>query len=260
MSGKFRKTETMKKITRALFSIAATVLALGVVSCKKDNTLYYNNMTMGNIVNGRFVTDNGNILNVVEQNCEGKLDTMKRAIVICDVLNETAGAEKEYDVRLNQLAPVLTKNPVAAIDATTGDIAVKDPIYIRDLWYSGGYLNMYIQVPIKQDSKVKHLINIVHAVDEKGVYTFELRHNAFGELRNDTDPKVYLGGCHVSFPILDVIKKDSAKIKINWKWYEAAGYSWSNTIKEYSAEYDWKREGYEQVPQALTLRSSADIR
>lgn len=249
----------MNKVSRIIIGISALVMALGITSCKKDDTLYYNNMTMGNVYNGRFISDNGNTFNIVEQNCEGKLDTMKRAIIICDVLNETAGAENEYDVRLTQMAPVLTKAPLAAIDATSGDAAVKDPVNIRDLWYSGGYLNMYVQIPVSSGSNVKHLINLVYTANQDGSFTFELRHNAFGELRNDQDPKMYLGGCHVSFPIVDIIKKDSAKLSISWKWYESAGYAWSNTLKEYSVEYEWKREGYEQIPQSLALKSSADI-
>lgn len=250
----------MNKVTKTILAIAAGIITLGAVSCKKDDTLYYNNMTMGNVYDGRFVSDKGNIFNVVEQTCEGKLDTMKRAIVICDILNETQGAKNEYDVRLTNLATVLTKSPITAADASTGDAAVKDPINIRELWYSGGYLNMYVQVPVKMDSKVKHLINLVYSTDDKGNHVFELRHNAFGELRNDQDPKIYLGGCHVSFPILDIIKKDSAKLNIKWKWYEAAGYAWSNNLKEYSFEYDWKREGYEQVPHTLALKSSAELK
>lgn len=248
----------MNKASKLILGFSAALIAFGAISCKKDDTLYYNNMTMGNVYDGRFVSDNGNTFNVVEQNCEGKVDTMKRAIVICDILKETAGAENEYDIRLNQLASVLTKNPISVTEAI-GDAAAKDPINIRELWYSGGYLNMYIQVPVKEGSEVKHLINLVYTANQDGSFTFELRHNAFGELRNDADPKSYLGGGHVSFPILDVIKKDNAKLNIKWKWYESAGYAWTNTIKEYSYEYGWKREGYEQVPHSIALRSSAEI-
>ena len=46
--------------------IIAAFLCLAAVSCKKDNTIQYNNATMGNIVNGTFTSDQGNIFNVAE--------------------------------------------------------------------------------------------------------------------------------------------------------------------------------------------------
>ena len=69
----------MNIITKTIAGIAAGIIALAAVSCSKDDTIRYNNATMGNIVDGRFVSDQGNIFNVMEQNCSGKLDTMKRA-------------------------------------------------------------------------------------------------------------------------------------------------------------------------------------
>lgn len=67
--------------------IAACAAAFSAVSCTKDNTIRYNNATMGNIVNGTFISDQGNTFTIVDQTCPGKLDTMKRAFVICDILS-----------------------------------------------------------------------------------------------------------------------------------------------------------------------------
>ena len=41
----------MINIRKALICVAAAAIA--AVSCQKDDTLSYNNMTMGNIVNGK---------------------------------------------------------------------------------------------------------------------------------------------------------------------------------------------------------------
>lgn len=57
----------MIRIIRRLSLMAACIMA--AASCQKDDTLYYNNLTMGNIVDGRFVSDQGNIFNVVEVAC-----------------------------------------------------------------------------------------------------------------------------------------------------------------------------------------------
>ena len=65
----------MNIITRTIIGCTAALIALAAVSCSKDTTIRYNNATMGNIVSGRFVSDQGNTFNVVEQNCIGKLDS-----------------------------------------------------------------------------------------------------------------------------------------------------------------------------------------
>ncbi len=248
-------------VKRKILFISAAIgmLALAAASCQKDNTLYYGNLTMGNIREGRFVSDQGNTFNVVEQTCAGKLDTMKRAIMTCDVLNATSGAKDEYDVRLTQLSSVLTKQPIAASDATEEELAVNDPVHIGRLWYSGGYLNLYIMVPFDKTKSQKHLINLIYTKEEDGSLTFELRHNAYSDLRNDENVNMVLGANYVSFPILDIVNAENAKITIKWKWYEAAGYAWTSTEKEYSLTYDWKREGFEHVPTDLAVRSFSNI-
>ena len=44
-----------------------------IMSCEEDTTLRYGNVTMGNMVEGTFISDQGNIFNVVEQTCKGDL-------------------------------------------------------------------------------------------------------------------------------------------------------------------------------------------
>lgn len=246
----------MKNFKLSIIAVVAAVTALAAVSCQKeDNTLYYNNLTMGNIVNGRFVSDQGNTFNIVEQTCEGKIDTLSRAITLCDVLKETEGQEKEYDVRLRGYAPVLVKNAVKLDDAVSEEINVKDPIFIDQLWYSGGYINMLVKYPVDLSSKQsKHMVNLVWNVDEKGTYILELRHNAFGEVRSGSERDMYLAGGYVSFPLARLIGADTAKLTFKWKWYKSAGGNWwTNEVIENAYEYDWLREGFEQVPQAASL-------
>lgn len=250
----------MIRIIRRLSIMAACIMA--AASCQKDDTLYYNNLTMGNIVDGRFVSDQGNIFNVVEVACGGQLDTMKRAMVLCDILNVTAGGkENEYDVRLNSFSSVLTKDAVALADASGEEISVTDPIHIDQMWYSGGYLNMVIKFPAKAGSKTKHLINLVYEKEADGGYVFNLRHNAFGEVLNEENSSsMDLAGAYVSFPISKIITENKAKISVKWNWYESVGTGWLFTNeKEYVGEYDWERTGYEQVPQTLSARSLGDI-
>lgn len=249
----------MKNTIRQIISIATVIVALCAASCQKDDTLYYGNFTMGNVVDGKFVSDQGNTFNVVEQLCGGQLDTMKRAIMVCDVLKETEGKENEYDIRLTQLSSVLTKDPIATSDAVGEDLMAADPIHLEKIWYSGGYLNLYITVPFDKTLDKKHLINLIYNTEEDGSLTLELRHNAYSDIRDDKNVNMVLGANYVSFPILGIINSDSAKITVKWKWYESAGFAWTSTEKEYTMKFDWKREGYEHVPVGLAVKSFSNI-
>lgn len=240
----------MKEMIRNITFLFMAAICLCTMSCQKDDTLYYNNMTMGNIVDGRFISDQGNIFNIEKQAYDFRLDTMKRAIIICDVLNQVPGTENEYDIKLNQAAPVFTKDPVSLENATNPDILREDPIYIESYWYSGGYINMLLRFHLPKSSTKQHMINLVYSSSETGKYTFNLRHNAFGEdvTANDTD--IIVAQSYVSFPISSVIKGDKASITLNWKWFKADGYIWVNEIKEYSAVYEWTRDSFEQTSTA----------
>ena len=56
----------MNKITGKLIILAAAAVSFAAASCHKDDTLRYNNVTMGNVVAGTFISDQGNAFNVVE--------------------------------------------------------------------------------------------------------------------------------------------------------------------------------------------------
>lgn len=249
----------MNRIKGIIIVLTAVLAALSAGSCAKDDTLYYNNVTMGNIVDGRFVSDQGNTFNIVEDLTIGQIDTLKRVLISCDVLNVTKGATSEYDIRLNQFAPVLDKKPVAAEDAVAEEMLVQDPIHIEQLWYSGGYINMLLRNPRSANNSQKHLINLVWS-KENNAYVFNLRHNAFGDVYQEGSTNMTLAGSYVSFPISSLIKEDSAVIKINWKWYKSAGSAWSSEVVDYNVEYDWKRGGFEQTPQTISLSHSAAVR
>ena len=247
---------------RKSFICLAAVLSFAAVSCQLDDTLYYNNLTMGNVVNGKFLSDQGNIFNIVEQNCPGILTNEKRAIVLCDVLNETEGAQDEYDVKLTQFAPVLEKVAVESAQASEGEIAVNDPIHIEELWFSGGYINMQIRSLIKKENAQKHLINLVYTKTEDGKYTLNLRHNAYGEVYTEETASQleFSGSGYVSFPIT-FVDGDEATFTFTWKDYKSPGVGLNFAeAEDKSFEYKWKREGFQQVPNVVTLTASQILR
>ena len=263
----------MRIFNRILICITAGLIMLNTTSCKKDDTLRYGNVTMGNLVDGKFISDQGNTFNMVEMNTTVDLKKFRRGIMQCDVLRETG--EKEYDVRVTYMDTVFTKAPVlASIAAEDEEMMVEDPIYIDQRWISGGYLNMYIifeiQVnPILKDSK--HMINLVadDSAAETGKYTFTLRHNAFGETFKGTEKEdsgevgvVSLSssqiswgfaGCYVSFPISELITDNNAEVTLNWKSHVVTGNSWSSAIEDKTYKFNYSKDYFEHAP--LNIKS-----
>ena len=255
----------MNKVLKSILILSVALMGTLMVSCEKDETLAYNNQTMGNIVEGRFVSDQGNTFNVVEQNCAGKLDTMKRAFILCDVLNKTAGGSaNEYDVRLNGMARVLTKD-IVAVENATEDQLVQDPVHVQNVWISGGYLNMYIIFPVKTGSTTKHLINLIHegAIEEAegASYNFTLTHNSYGDkLAVDGSVATQMGGAYVSFPLTTYIPEETAKIKLNWLWHQvSAGNNLLFETETRSLEGTYQKTGFEHAPSAIATKSLIEI-
>jgi len=188
---------------------------------------------------------------------------MKRAIVICDVLNKTAnGADNEYDIRLNALASVLTKDIVAVGAEAAEEVYVEDPVHIEYLWISGGYINVYVMMPFKVGSKTAHMVNLVQQPSEKeGQYILRLCHNAYGETMTDTNSHEFvLGGGYVSFPINTIMQEEEAELKIEWKWYQSAGPGLSQVTEYKSIKGTYKKDGYQHVPEALAARTKAVLK
>ena len=259
----------MKKLKRGLFYLAAAIAVSFNTSCQKDNTLQYNNATMGNIVNGRFVSDQGNIFNIVDQQCDGKLDTMKRAFVVCDVLNKTeSGASNEYDVRVNHIASVLTKNVVTSADVKE-EMTVQDPVHVEYAWVAGGYVNLFVMFPVKVGSTAKHLINLVHEgeiIDSQteqpvpGSYRFTLRHNAYNDkITPEQEYDYVLSGGYVSFQLNNYILANEADFSIEWVWHKSVGAGLSSETETRSLTTKYTTESYQHAPQTLSTRAAANV-
>ena len=259
----------MNRIKKGIIFLAAIFAASLQVSCQKDNTLQYNNATMGNIVDGIFVSDQGNRFNIVDQNCYGNLQEMERAFIVCDVLNRSAGAdENEYDVRLNHISKVLTKDAVPHTNLTE-EMMIQDPIHIENAWISGGYINMYIMFPSKAGSSTPHIINLVHEggmTDQEtgeeipGTYRFTLRHNSNGD--KITPPQVIdyvLAGAYVSFPLNTYITEKEADFSIEWTWHKNAGSGLSSETEVKALKAKFTSEGFQHAPKNSGVRTTAIV-
>ena len=236
----------MRKIFFSLLIISA------LAACKKDETLRYNNVTMGNIHGEEIISDQGNTFVITESLFSVDFEEFEsgRVMLSCDVLRQTA--DKTYDIRLTGITSVLTKNVKTLAESTEEeDLNVDNPIIIRDIWYAGGYLNMLIEVAQKKGSKTSHYINLIHDTTEAegGKYTFMLRHNALGEVPSQEDREYSTGSGYVSFPIASFIKEDAAQITFRWNSHKFLGSGYSLTQTESRSKViNWERVGFEQNP------------
>ncbi len=244
----------MRTTKGLIIGLAAGVLALSAISCSKgDDTLRYNNITMGNVVDGTFISDQGNVFNIVEPTIVSGLDTMKRAFTICDILSKTAGAENSYDVRLNYLANVVTKNAIPSSEIAGKPSPVNDPLIIQDIWISGGYVNIYIIAPVKKLDGKKHEIIFVHdeANSGNGTYKFQVYHNAYGDVLKDNDENkdLVLASGYASFPVSSIIKEDNATVKLEWNSYVVLNQSLISAKTETCrAEKKYDKSEFQQAP------------
>ena len=244
------------RMKRILLSALIAVIA---ISCKKDDTLRYNNLTMGNIVGETIVSDQGNTFDIAETLFEVDLQKFKygRVFLMCDVLKKTS--ENRYDIRLTGIESVLTKDVLTLSEITEDKLMVEDAINIRDIWYGGGYLNLFIELAHKEDSEKEHMITLVHddQSEEEG-YVFILRHNAFGETPSEEDKEYRSAFGYVSFPIAGLIKEDSADITMKWKSHKrlpGGDYSLLET-EDITQVCKWERIGYEHsIPQLKASRT-----
>jgi hypothetical protein len=279
----------MKYIIRIAAALAAFMI---MASCAKDDTIRYNNITLGNFVGDKFVSDQGNEFTIVENMTGEKFDGIKRAIMQCDVLRKVQGTENGYEVRVHYVGEVLTKSPVeTAVAAADPEKIVEDPIKIEDAWISGGYLNMYVMFeiqayPPKENSK--HMVNLVF--DENGTgsgkYTMTLRHNAYGETLptdsadndnsneessdedsdNDDGGEMEtqgqnliqwgLTGAYVCFQISDLIQENEAEITLKWNEHIIVENIWTAKTHERTADLSYSKDNFEQAPLELNSKTA----
>lgn len=230
--------------------IISIISAACLCSCAADHTLHYSNVTMGNFVDGTFVSDQGQIYDIVHTTLPVDTDTLKRAIISCDIITRTE--DDRYDVRLTDFEPVFTKEPVDSTAVTDNEIFADDALNIDEVWYSAGYLNLHIYIPVKEGSMQAHMINLVrndeNAAD--GIYEFSFRHNAYGEVITASDKDFTTSSRYVSFPLSQLFKDGEQKLQVIFRWtsYEELNGKLSAKTKKNITTLEIERGGYEHKP------------
>ena len=266
-----------------LYKLAAVVAALlCVFSCKKDNTLRYGNVTMGNFAEDKFISDQGNEFTIVENLTGDTFEGIERAIMQCDVLKKIDGTENCYEVRVHNLAEVLDKMPISSVKAAEDpEKVVEDPISIQQLWVAGGYLNMYVMFEVQaypENTDRKHMVNLVYIQEDldKGKYTLALRHNAYGETlsaeKNEDTPaegegtpqeqsteliQWGLAGAYVSFPISTLVTEQEATLKLFWKEHVIINNVITSDTMDRSVDISYSKDYFEHTPLVVKSRTAA---
>lgn len=226
-------------------------LIIGLCSCAADmtyqDTIYDNNITMGNFVEGAFITDQGLTYTITNQSLIDKADSVKRAMISCDIVSKID--ESSYNVYLTDFEEIFTKVPVDSTAISDEAILLEDPLNFGEIWYSGGYLNMLVSIPVKQDSRQEHTINLVRDDEnaEPAVYEFSFKHNANGEVITAADTDFAQANRYVSFPISHLFKENEQKVKIvlNWTSNLEKDGVWTHETKKNQIALDVERIGYE---------------
>ena len=182
------------------------------------DAIYDNNITMGNFVDGEFVTDQGLSYHILALNCNGAIDSIKRAMVSCNIISKVD--ESRYNVIINDFEEIFTKTPVDSTSVTDEEILKEDPLNLGEIWYSGGYLNILVSIPVKEGSGQAHLVNLVRNDKDaaEGVYEFTFKHNAYGEVYTPQDTLFAQSNRYVSFPLSHLFKEDEKKVLVKLSW------------------------------------------
>lgn len=124
--------------------------------------------------------------------------------------------DSSMDVKIHRAVEILTK-PVLAYETSILDSIGNDQVYkISGYWIAHGFLNFEFAYaggyPVVN---AKHMINLLQHTDETEALSFEFRHNAFGDKREQLYPGV------VSFPISHLLDNMSKPIKFKIKYRDS---------------------------------------
>ena len=215
-------------------ALSAALAALLLVSClNKGEYLYSDTGMCTKIGADRLRTDGGAIYNIVENSSGSNFSqTSKRIMISCDVQSAVPGTTNEYNIRLIDFREALVDEPVTA-SAMTADTLGNDGINVVQAWVSGGYLNSYLNVTMKNYSDTSHDIKVLFddVRSNSDTLFFKMRHNAHGESPENPEMsfnQLTLAGVYASFPLAGILPVGGnyPTVHLEWDWYTDEGSSY----------------------------------
>lgn len=212
----------IKRILPALLAFAAVF-----TSCIKEESILYTGTEMCKVLDRTHLySDNGMIMNIVENFTDEIPEGTERVMINCDVLSESGTAQDEYDIRLIAFSPVNIIEPVASSTADQDSLG-NDCIGIDAAWLGGGFINAYGVITMLVNSATEHTVNLEFDDIRSNSDTlyFQFRHNAFGESLDNRDlseANITVSGQYYSFPIDNLVPagKNSIVVHLESEWFE----------------------------------------
>lgn len=204
---------------RVFFALIVSLILCTFSACKEEerDNRHLAYATIINATDKALTTDVDGELLYVQENESGFTDWTvgKRLIVDYSIVTDrnVTSTPKSYNVKLNCVYTILTKNPVkkSFLNTTLRDDSIgHDPINVRSVWFANSYLNIDFGI-YRNDPGIRHFINLVKD-DSKSTSDdvfVELRHNAYHDLQS-------IGSWgNVSFNISDFVMPPKSSVKIH---------------------------------------------
>lgn len=207
--------------------ISAAFAALLLVSClQKGEYLYTDTGMCTKLSSDMLQTDSGTIYHITENSSGSNIsESAKRVMISCDVTSAVSGKTNEYNIRLIDFREALVDEPVTASYMVT-DTLGNDGINVVQAWVSGGYINTFLNVTVKNYSDIVHDVKILFddARSSSDTLYFKMRHNARGESPENPEMnfnQLSLAGLYASFPITGILPVGGSypAIHLEWDWY-----------------------------------------
>ena len=212
--------------------LIATLLSLAAIGCKKDDVLFYNDITFITATDGVYISDAGNEYVIVENSTDREIPRDGRLIVSCDILKKVRTGV--FNVRVTGFSVPLAKDSVPASENPAAD-----PVSIENGWFSAGWFNSLLGLYVRDDSSVKHLLNLEYTLPTETNDTLYLRltHDALGDVpadpEDDTDEYSYVR-TYACFKLEGLLPAGTeVPAKILWNWYDPVAED-PAACKEYS--------------------------
>lgn len=206
---------------------ALAALFLSAACSVKEDFLVTNLETTGNLVDGRFLSDQGIWYDVVEQTCDGDLKAEERALIVCDILkNNSTSYESAYNIRLKNFVSV----GLPQVKDGIAEGLSRHPVYIDLAWVSGTYLNFRVIYLSEKNSDFAHSFTFVveKAPDSTQPLVLRLCHEAgedyLGAEGKDSVSAFVQKTAYISIQLYDYYKNS-----LNYSYYYTVKYDWYKT-------------------------------
>ena len=144
-------------------------------------------------------------------------DKEVRALVNYSLVSGEAKASVQ-NVNVNWIDSIRTKTPVLVKDGD-GTKFANDPVEVIRDWVTvaeDGYLTLRLRTVWGGYGRI-HTVDLIHDGNSETPLTFELRHNAAGDLTGN------MGDALIAFNLNEIIKDSQKPVKIKLKWHSFSG-------------------------------------